>query len=196
METARSEISAKYCEILIKKGIHRLKKLNLNNRIADARKHGTNLIYRDLDSAIKELGETLVLDMLNHNLRYRFEQNIPLFKLCETTDRDLIIAEENWIKMKYEKQWKSRIDKEGFSFSYPSDRGVLPRRELTSLEKRDEEFQRECRKRQREKSLDNYDPDADQPEVIKLESLNERKLKNLEIQHEDSEKSEKDENLK
>jgi hypothetical protein len=204
METVKSKLSAKYCETLIKRGITKLKKLDLSNKIMDAKKHGTNLIYRNLNSAIEELGESLVLDMLNHNLRYRFENDIPIFKLTQTSVDDLEKAKSNWTQIKINKSYNRRFEKEKrerpefLSFSA---------REETPREKKERENQEECGRRQREReaiernkkrdeeenksfpsgsvkrSLD-ADPDDDlSPEIFELSTLNEKKLKNIDVKH-------------
>ncbi len=220
MATARSELSSSYCETLIKKGISRLKKLDLFNKVANAKKQGTFLIFTSTTQAIEELGESITLDMINQNLRDRIEKDKPIFVLSQISINDLELAKKRWTDKKYEKQWaiqlkkdaKKGIKSEGyFTKSNENSGSFFPTREETKGEKEDRERQERSRKEQQEaesirrekewekeekekernqienssgfvkRSLDT-DPDDDlSPEIFQLDSLDERKLKNIEV---------------
>ncbi len=222
MTTARTELSSDYCETLIKKGISRLKKLDLFNKVSNAKKQGTYLIFTSINQAIEELGESITLDMINQNLRDRIEKDKPIFVLSQISINDLENAKERWAKKKYEKQWKTQLEKDVKKGIKSKDyhlksTEVLYREELTPGQKRDEEIadkaRRETQKRdsiEREKrwaevdeereinqnksysvkrSLD-ADPDDDlSPEIFVLDSLDVRKLKNVEITSEKDEEN-------
>jgi hypothetical protein len=227
MATARSELSAKQLEILIKKSLNYVKKLDLEERIYKSYKSGSFNVYLSLETAIGELGEMVILDMINQNLRYRMDTGESLFSISSLGEMELEILKKDYDTKVYNDFWagkrsrgkgKKTLEKErssrpttleSFINQGRSDlreginkgiddrekklieesRKTMQEQQILELERKRETSNQNLQKR----SLSDYDPNADQPEVIQLESLDERKLKNLEIQHEDSKK---DENFK
>ncbi len=101
--------------------------------------------------------------------RLEKSQNLASFIKKENSDKDI----PNWLKRDEEIQNKARMK------TQEMDRKNMEEKSLKDQEERN--FQSTGKKR----SLDelNRDPDFDQPEITRLNSLDEKKLKNIEIFH-------------